>query len=313
MKKVWGFFLVAGVVALSVITGCKKSDNNPGTIDENTQLAVHSDDEARFSDAMDNTTNDANTAIEENASFSGRGTNVATAICDATVSVGTTTTTKTITITYTGGTCVGGHTSRTGTITLSMPIAEHFSDQGAVVTATYSNVKITRLSDGKSITINGSHTITNVTGGKLMNLSSLGTIIHDVNSTGMSITFDNGSTRTWMVARRRTYTYEQGIVVSISGTHTDGNISNISEWGTTRFGTPFVTSIDNPLVVRQDCDFRLVSGKVTHQRMIATVVVTFGLDSSGQPTTCPGGGNPYYYKLVWTGSNGVQQTVIAPY
>lgn len=312
MKKVWGFLLVAGVVSLLILSGCKKSDNNPGTIDENTKLATHSDDEARFSDAVDNVTIDANTAIEASSAFSGRGTHVATDICNATVTLDSSNNTRTLTIVYNGTSCNPNY-SRTGTVTLAIPLGQHFSDMGAVVTATYTNLKVTRISDGKSITINGSHTITNVSGGKLINLASLGTIIHDINSSGMNVTFDNGSTRSWMVARRKTFTYNGGIVISISGTHTEGDIANVSEWGTTRYGTPFVTSINQPLIVRQDCDFRLVSGKVTHQRMIADVTVTFGLDSSGQPTSCPGLGNPYYYKLVWIGTNGVQATVIAPY
>lgn len=312
MKKTWGFFLALGIVAITIFTGCKKSDSDPTHIDENTQLAIHSDDEARFSDAVDNVNNDANDAIESSAAFAGRGTEVATDICNATVTLDSTVTDRRLTITYNGSNCLGNHT-RTGTVTLTMPLAQHFSDTGAMVTVTWANLKITRISDGKSITINGVHTITNVTGGRLINLASLQTIIHDINSAGMSVTFDNGTSRTWMVARRRTFTYASGINISITGTHTDGTTTNVSEWGTTRFGNPFVTAITQPLVISQSCDFRLVSGQVAHHRLVADVVVTFGLDSSGMPATCPGLGNPYYYKLVWTGANGVQQTVIAPY
>jgi len=312
MKKTWGFFLASGIVAFTIFTGCKKTDSNTTQTDENTQLAIHTDDEARFSDAMDNITNDANAAIESSTAFSGRGTEVETDICNATVTLDSTATLRMLTITYNGSNCLGNHT-RTGTVTLSIPLSQHFSDMGATVTATWANLKITRISDGKSITINGEHSITNVTGGRLLNLASLQTIIHDINSTGMNVTFDDGSTRTWMVARRRTYTYNNGIHISISGTHTEDTTTNISEWGTTRFGTPFVTSITQPLEIDQACDFRLVAGQVAHHRLIADVVVTFGLDSSGMPATCPALGNPYYYKLVWTGANGVQQTVIAPY
>jgi hypothetical protein len=41
-------------------------------------------------------------------------------------------------------------------------------------------------------------------------------------------------------------------------------------------------------------------------------VVTFGLDKNGLATTCPATGS-YYFKVVWTGTNGNSQTFIAPY
>ena len=67
------------------------------------------------------------------------------------------------------------------------------------------------------------------------------------------------------------------------------------------------------MTIRGDCGYRLVSGQVSHQRLNATAVVTFGLDATGNPTTCPGVGLPYYFKLVWTGANGVVRTYIRPY
>ena len=152
-----------------------------------------------------------------------------------------------------------------------------------------------------------------LSGGRLGQLASLGTIIHDITSPGLSVTFDNGSQRTWRVAKRRTFTYTNGIVVTTIGTHTDGTTTNISEWGVNRFGNNFVTVISQPMVIRQDCNFRLVSGQVSHQRLNATAVVTFGLDANGNPTTCPGIGMSFYYKLVWTGANGVVRTFISPY
>jgi hypothetical protein len=128
----------------------------------------------------------------------------------------------------------------------------------------------------------------------------------------MSVTFDNGSQRTWMVAVQRVFTYNNGVVITSTGTHTDGSNINIAEWGTNRFGHAFSTSILEPLVVRQDCSFRLVSGKVKHTAPAVTATATFGLDASGNPTGCPGTGH-YYYKLEWTGPGGNLHTVILPY
>src|SRR5262249_19832127 len=159
-----------------------------------------------------------------------------------------------------------------------------------------------------SITINGSKTITNQSGGLLINLASLQTIVHLVNSNGLSVTFDNGSQRTWQVARKQTYTWAAGAVLTVTGNHTQGNVTGIAEWGTNRFGNAFTTVIDAPLVIKQDCDFRLTGGQVTHQTPNFTSTATFGLDATGAPTGCPAG--VYYLKIVWTGPAGNTHTVI---
>ena len=309
MKKTLRFLMVA-VIAISVtFTSCKKADTEA---DNSSELSTHSDDQSRFSNEIDATANDENAAIESFSAFTGRPTNVLAPPCDASFHLDSTATHRRITITYNGTVCLGAHRTRTGVVVLTMPLGQRWRDVGAVLTTTATNLKITRISDNKSITINGTHIVTNVTGGRLGQLASTGTIVHEITSPGMSVTFDNGSSRNWQVAKRRTFTYNAGIVITTVGMHTDGGITGISEWGTNRFGNSFVTSITNPMVIRQDCDFRLVSGQVTHQRLAATVVVTFGLNAAGNPTSCPVLA-PYYLKLVWTGANGIVRTVILPY
>ena len=313
MKKTLRFLTIV-LMAISVtFVSCKKSsvDNNT---DSSAELATHSDDQSRFDNESDAVANDANAAIENFAAFEGRELNTLLLPCDATVTLDSTATLRRITIIYNGTNCSGTRT-RTGKVELTMPLGQRFRDAGAVVTTTITNLKITRIADNKSITINGVHTITNVTGGRLIGLGNPGApaIIHDIASPGLTVTFDNGTVRSWQIAKRRTFSYSSGIVITTVGTHTDGGTSNIAEWGTNRFGNPFVTVFTQPLVIRQDCGFRLVSGEVSHQRLAGTSVVTFGLDSTGVPTTCPGIGGHYYFKLVWTGANGIVRTFILPY
>lgn len=193
-----------------------------------------------------------------------------------------------------------------------MPAGIHWKDVGAILTVTYQNLKITRISDNKSITINGTHAITNVSGGRLIDLASQNSITHRINSSNMAITFDDGAQRTWQVARKRVFTYNNGIAITITGEHTDGNITNIAEWGTTRFGSTFTTSITDPLVIRQDCNFRLTNGQIKHNRLSASSTVTFGLNANGIAVTCPGTGS-YYFQLLWTGIGGNTYNVILPY
>jgi hypothetical protein len=310
MKKSLRFLMIA-VIAISVtFTSCKKADIP--TADNSSELSTHSDDQSRFNSESDEVLNDGNTAIENYSAFEGRVENTVGVICNATSVLDSTATLRRITITYNGLNCWGTRT-RTGVVVLTMPLGQRWRDQGAVLTTTFQNLKITRVSDNKSITINGIHEVKNVTGGRLGQLASLGTIVHEITSPGLSVTFDNGTTRSWRVEKRRTFTYNNGIVIRTIGIHTDGTTTGISEWGTNRFGNAFVTVIAEPMTIRQSCDFRLTSGKVSHQRMNATAEVTFGLDATGNPTTCPGLGLPYYFKLVWTGANGVVRTFIRPY
>lgn len=310
MKKTLHSLFVAVIAFTVVFTSCKKADTN-SIIDSSSELTTHSDDQARFDNEADAIDNDANISIENFTDFQGKVENVLGNVCNADVVYDSTATDKRITITYNGANCIGTRT-RTGIVVITMPLAQHWADVGAVVTVTTQNLKITRIVDNKSITINGVHTITNVSGGRLINLSIPGTtIIHDISSSGMTVTFDNNTQRSWQVAKRRTFSYNGGIVITTVGTHTDGNTTGISVWGTNRFGNSFTTSITQPMVIRQDCQYRLVSGEVTHNRLVANVVVTFGLDATGAPTSCPAG--VYYFKLVWTGTNGIVRTIIQPY
>jgi len=127
-----------------------------------------------------------------------------------------------------------------------------------------------------------------------------------------SFTFVRNGIEDKRSSSQRVYTYKGGFVITISGLHTDGNNTGISEWGTNRWGNTFETQITQPLVITELCSFRLTQGEVKIVRPEITTTITFGLDLSGNPTGCPGEGN-YYFKLVWTGSGGKTYTFILPY
>jgi len=291
-----------------IFTACKKESS---TADYTAELSTQSDDESQFSYETEAAANDANVALESTPYFTARIDRTQTLICDASITVDTVSNPRTVTITYNGTNCIGNRT-RTGSIVISMVAGVHWKDAGASITVTYNNLKITRVADNKSITINGSHTITNVSGGLLYNLPNSGPITHTITSDNMSVKFDNNTQRQWQVARQRVFTYNNGIVITTTGTHTDGNNTHIAEWGTNREGHSFTTSTLEPLIIRQDCSFRLVSGKVQHAVPNADASATFGLDINGNPTSCPGSGH-YYFKLVWTGIGGNTHSVILPY
>jgi hypothetical protein len=291
-----------------IFASCKKESSSA---DYTAELSTQSDDQSQFSSETDAVANDADVALETTSFFSARMDQIQSLICDATVAVDTLANPRTITITYNGTNCFGNHT-RTGVVIISMAESVHWKNAGAAITVTYQNLKITRVGDNKSITINGAQTITNVSGGLLTSLPVLGTITHAITSSGMSVTFDDNTQRIWQVAKQRVFTYNNGIVITTTGTYTDGTNTHIAEWGTNRAGHAFTTSTLEPLVIRQDCNFRLVSGKVEHTLPHVNASVTFGLDVSGNPTSCPGAGH-YYFKVIWTGGTGNTHSVILPY
>jgi hypothetical protein len=301
---------------VAIFTACKKENSDP-QIDESTEIAVQSDDQSRFSSEIDAVANDADISIENSSGFTGRVSQgqslLLDTVCDANVAYDIVSDPRTITITYNGGNCWGTRT-RTGKVIISMAQGVHWKDQGAQLTLTFQDLKITRVADNKSITINGTQTYTNVSGGLLINLLTLGTITHSITSSNMSITFDDGTQRTWNVAKQRVYTFGgTNVSITISGTHTEGNVTHIAEWGTNRLGKAFTSSTVTPVVIRSDCNFRVVSGEIKHILPHVTADATFGLDSNGNPTSCPGANGHYYFKIVFTGSGGNSIALIIPY
>jgi len=318
------------VVTATIFAACKKSDvSNPNTGMTSADLQTQSDDQTRVSNETDAVANDVNTMLSAQSTVSGASASsapgynsgvaiegggvdtVKSYICDAVVTIDTSAATHKITIAYNGTNCSSTRT-RTGSVVISIPAGVHWKDKGAVITVDIQKLKITRLIDSKSITINGTHTYTNVSGGSLIALAGLPNgITHTVTSDNMSVTFDDNSVRTWHVARQRLYLYSSGVVTcTTTGTHTDGSTTGISEWGTNRFGNSFVTSITAPLVVSTACSSRLISGAVSVIRPEVSTSVTFGLDASGNATSCPAGS--YYFKVIWTASS-KSYTFILPY
>ena len=324
------------LVSCISIYSCKK-DQAASSDTSTTSLSTTADDEQQISNEADLVVNDANTALNGQSDFSGSTSssvsisgntvvNDANAvngssgvsglvdirhlICDATVTYDTVSDQRVITIVYDGTNCWGNRT-RSGTVTITLPLGQHWKDKGATATINIDALTITRKRDGKSFVLSGTKVITNVSGGLLVNLATLQTITHTITGS-LKIDFESGLTRTWNVSKQRVFTYDNGIVITTTGTYSDGTNNDIAEWGTDRFGDAFTSRISAPKVIRQDCDFRLTGGQNTLIISKGTAVITYGLDVNGDPTGCPGLGT-YYFKLVWTGNNGKIYTLIAPY
>ncbi|GAB4093495.1 hypothetical protein [Flaviaesturariibacter terrae] len=305
----------AATAAALTLTACKKNsskEDNETRITE--QLTQHSDDQSRVSNDFEDVDNDINATVESNNAF-GRVDNSSRTLslpCDATVSFDSTSTERRMILTFTGDTC-HPYRTRVGTIYVSQPRQQRWGQPGATLRDSIVNLRITRRSDNRSITVNGTRTHTNVSGGRLFNMPVGATIVHTVDAS-MTITFDDGSQRQWQMARKRTYTHPTmaALNIAISGNHSDGSVTDIAEWGTNRYGNAFTTRITTPLRLRSECNFRVGEGQVLHTGLAHSLQVTYGLDANGNPTGCPGTA-AYYYKAVWTNAAGNSVTVIRPY
>lgn len=319
MKIVTRIMPVALLLAVA-FTSCKKTDTTAAVAaaaadsTQTTTVAAQSNDQTAVTSSVDGVANDANTSLESSASFNGKEENtvgVLGTICNTTTVIDSLSAVKKITVTYNGATCDGSQLMY-GTVSYSMANAKHWKDTGAVVTITTQNLKITRVRDSNTIILNGVKTMTNSLGGKLSKLTIGGTIKHTIIDSNMMITFSNGTQRSWQVAKQRVFTKDStGLIITTTGLHTQGNITGISEWGTSRFGTAFTNAITAPLVVRQNCNFRLVSGAVSDSTLNSNISITYGLNAAGLPTTCPTGN--YYYKIGWTNAKGQAKTAIKIY
>src|SRR6185437_13861997 len=186
---------------------------------------------------------------------------------------------------------------------------------GDQITVEFQNLTITRLLDSKKIIFNGTHLYTNETGGSLLSLISNNAtpISHTITSSNMSITFDDGSQRTWSFARLRTFSYNNGLVINESGIHTNDTLTNISEWGTNRYGNTFTAQIRTPLTVMASCGWKVTSGMYVLTNNSGVLTLTFGLDVNGTPVTGCALDELYYLKLAWAGSGGATYSITLPY
>jgi hypothetical protein len=291
MKNPFSHSLTLLAIVLISFTACKKSNQFETAPPE----YIASDDQVQVTAEFDAVLEDVNELIRDSSTFNFE--KAKRELCDASYAASNTADTKTITITYNGNNCGARNRTRVGTVILSMPITADWAEAGAMLNVSIQHLKIRRVADQSSITLNGNSVITNVSGGKMPDHDTL-SVTHNITSDGLSIKFMNDSTRTWRISKQRAYTYNNGIVINTSGTHAEGNMTGIAEWGINRAGEVFHTRIEEPLVVKQECLFKVTGGRLSYNTA-TTMLITYGLNISGNATSCPGY-FPYYYKAAYT-------------
>lgn len=284
------------------LTGCnKKKENNVVDPSNIQQLA---NDENQFQDASDEAMYDVDLLLS-----TGNLKSTTLWPCNATIdSTAVANDTLTIFITYNGLNCSETR-FRTGQVIIKKRVGLNWGDAGAGVVVQHINFSITRVSTGKTIVLNGTKTHQNVSGGHFWMLgNTLTSLVHKTWGT-MTVTFDDNTTRTWNVARMKTYTgVLTNLVLTVDGFGTSGEFNNLVIWGVNRQGDAFYSQIQQPEVFKQMCAWSPCSGikLLTIPGDGKSALITFGYNSNNQPI----GENecPTKFKLDWT-KNGNSGTV----
>lgn len=315
MKLKFRSSLFATLALITVLSSCKK-DSEPALSDEevNSQIVVHANDESHAALEIDQSVADATMYMDSNDDFAGNNLVLSYGACDAEPEFDVESDPMKITLTFTGDEQCTPNRKRTGKIIMTLPKGTAWRSAGAVATIKYEDFKVVRLNDQKSVTVNGTQTYTNVSGGIVWDAYELqDSIVRTLTSSNMSIKSDSAEVRTWSIAKKYTSKYDQqsGLITKITGTHTEGNTANIAEWGVNRFGRAFTTTIDAPIVHNMECSKHITGGTITHKTNIYTVTSTFGLNAEGVASGCPGYEENYYFRVQATAGNRTFDELIA--
>jgi len=298
--KISMFLFAAGVLFLS---GCKKEPVEPGQDDTSSaSIQQISQDDNQIQKIDD----DINLDIEVMMTQGGLKSTTWLP-CNATIdSTSIVDDTITYYITYHGLNC-RENLYRTGRVEVKKQVGMHWIMPGATVMVTIINLQVTHVNSGKTVVINGTKSHTNVTGGLLVQLGmGINTIVHRTHGF-MTVNFDDGSNRSWNIARRIVYNgtfnigtgYFDELSIGVDGFGSVGGYTNLVTWGVGRNGDQFYISV--PQVVHHvlACNFNPVNGvqsiDIPSKNKGATL--TFGFDEYNQPVVPPA--CPSKYRLDW--------------
>lgn len=288
--------LILGVSFTLFSLSCKKETNDDSDPGSMKQL---SKDEITVQNAVD----EVNTDVSDILSGGNKDINLLP--CNVTVDSSVVVNdTITYTLTFNGNNCAGTR-HRQGTAFVKKHINTHWIDSGATVIVILQNLKVTRISTGNWVILNGTKTYKNLSGGLVYQLGNgtVTSVVHEITGT-MNVTFDDNTTRTWQIARKRTFTGSPGqLEFTHQGFGSAGGYGNLVVWGINRNGENFYTQINQPVLFKQTCSWDPCSGVKMHNIPSAgkQSTVTFGYDANQQPVS--GTNCPTHYKLDWVINN----------
>jgi len=218
--------------------------------------------------------------------------------CNAQIDSITENDTLKITINYDGTNC-NGEIYRKGQVIIKKRIDEHWKNSGAKVIVIFNELNIRKINKNKTFILNGVTIYENVSGGLLVQLHQnlISQIIHKI-SGHLNITFENGKTKIWNIAKKKTFSNDStlskspGLVITLDGFGTEGSYTNLIFWGINRNGEKFYSKVKNSIIRKEVCSFKPISGQIIHDVPSdeITITITYGFNDNNQPVSnneCP--------------------------
>lgn len=321
-KKILYSFAMLSFSTALVFTACKKKEDPKK--DEPAALVVpdgqSGTDNREVQSENDAAVNDINDVIG-NSRLAGRSASSAGAsgvtgnICGLTVD-SLDIINGVIKFNYTGVTCF--NRTRSGSIKLTLQGATKWKNAGAIIKIEYINYKIIRASDQKSIMLNGTQFLTNVSGGtwwELLITKTKASLISTVTGTNLNVTFEDNKTAVYNVNRRITYTYPNDILtVKAEGIGSSNGTNDLENYGTARNGDLFTSQVTTPIVWNVTCGGAIIQGAVAIKAINKNFELKFlyGVDANGNSQTVGANACPYGWKIEWF-ANGASNSKVYGY
>lgn len=320
--------IIAITFAVFIIAGCKKKEEpaptpTPPIVSptDSTSQTTRATDQSNVENESNQAMDEANSALGSVSTTRDSQTECAFTIDSTYKNIGK------ITLNYNGVACSGK--IRTGSITIQLPYngttITTWSTIGATATLTFTNYKVVYTNNNKSLKLNGSHTVTNVSGGGWIQLAMGNNLVHKVRS-NMQISFDNATPIQWNSAKLRTLTYTgvfpNGILKAKMAGDTIMYVGStcytkVAMWGINSMGDHFTISVPidftydiiNPVT---NCIYKPLTGEIVYSGITYEITLNYGVDQAGVnviPGVCPWG-----YKIIWdNGQNDVSAIIPYPY
>ena len=303
MKKPIFLLAVATIGIAVTFSGCKRLKD---LLDP--EIEQHNTDSNDLKTEFDQIDDDVNNAINDLPGFGKTDETQSSPMCGATMD----TSELDMNIVYfnfDGETpCFSPSRTRSGQIKVELINGEHWRDAGAVLRQTFTDFKIVRLSDDRSVEFNGTRTLENVNGFDwLAFLAGNESIMYRARMVGMQVTFDNNANATWNHARTTNWSFNPANTdpdisqahlkfVANGDTTVNGHATSDS-WGVNRYGSTFTNYYNSSIESNSYCGFwRPVQGELVHEVSNAEYAITLGVDQDGNPSTLD---CAYGFKVSW--------------
>lgn len=334
--KMLTYLTLVGIVS-GVLFSCYKSKNFSTnlTAQIDTAIVAQAYDQVRVVAVLDEVFNDVNSALTSQSAVTGASltrtgrygvtttgsgdTVTVSSLCNIAVLLDTTDVPNSISLNYIGYSCDNSR-QLNGNVTIYFNPGTSWSTAGDTLGVNINNLTVQGdtlqgETDTNKIRLNGTFYYINTSGGSLSNLTAGSQpVVQQIVSNYLGVLFNAADTATWLVARQRSYAYNNGgIQITTTGIDTVGGIDSVSEWGGNRYGNSFITAITTPLVTTSGCSYQVTAGQVQITNPTGLSILNFGLNSSGTATSCPTNGGTYYFQFSWSGTGGNPYSTIRPY